>query len=261
MWCRDNTGAKLLLKGLEFRSASSVAKQGFVAGLQQVVGLHHDRLVRVLGASVVNHDATLVIAAEFAEKGSLGSILMDTKLLLTREDQLRLCRETAAGLAYVHAQKQIFGVLSSRKVLLDAAMGIKLNTLALMKPIYSDVRSPPKSFGSFAVATTAPELLAYDPTPTTASDIYSLGIVLGEVFTRRPPFEALYRERGYVAGDVELVRLLQKGHRLPFPFDEKALLAGSSADFVSLVKSCLQTDPSKRPDAATVQRRLGLLQL
>ncbi|EQC30341.1 TKL protein kinase [Saprolegnia diclina VS20] len=258
LWCRDASGAKLALKSLDLTTANSAVQTAFVAGFQRISSLQHNHLGRVLGVSVVNYDAALVLATPYCEKGALSSVLHDVKVELDTAASLVICRHVTLGLQYLHAQGCVYGRVSTSKVLLDEHLSASLNIFALLAPIHARSYAPETSFGAFALAATAPELLMYQSGHSPASDVYALGMLLGEVFMRVRPYAAQQQTLGLVGADLELLRQVKKGRRPPFPFDEKALTAATSAAFVALIKACLHLNPSKRPTIDDVVARLRL---
>ena len=90
----------------------------------------------------------------------------------------------------------------------------------------------------------APEVLSGAVKNTTESDIYSFGIVLYEVFSRKEPYEGEPYE-----SVVEQICDLQINKRPPIPY-------GMPHDFESIMKECLEASPEKRPTAEELDGRL-----
>ena len=79
---------------------------------------------------------------------------------------------------------------------------------------------------------------------TTASDWYSVGVVLYETLTGRRPFEG------------SLIEVLQK-KQVGAPLSPRSLVSDLPDDLNRLTERLLLHDPSRRPDAASVLRLLG----
>ena len=86
----------------------------------------------------------------------------------------------------------------------------------------------------------APELLRGDNTNTSASDIYSFGIILYEVYSRREPYEGEELQNA--------LRLVADKNVQKRP----ELSSDWPPEMVNLIKSCLVGDPDERPNAQDV---------
>src|SRR5437763_3920007 len=80
----------------------------------------------------------------------------------------------------------------------------------------------------------APEVLFEEEKNTKESDVYSIGMLMWEIFTGRPPFD----DRAH-------------DHHLIFDISEKGLqppiLPEMSDDYAQMMQKCWDMDPSKRP--------------
>ena len=94
----------------------------------------------------------------------------------------------------------------------------------------------------------APELLRGESTNTTASDVYSIGIVLCEVYSRKEPYEDEEHQ-----GDLRtiLTRICDKEINLRPPVPKSC-----PSTIGVLIRECLDSDPSARPTSEELDLRL-----
>ena len=86
----------------------------------------------------------------------------------------------------------------------------------------------------------APELLRGDSTNTAASDVYSFGIILYEVYSRREPYEG-----EDLPNALQLVADKSAQKRPEMPSERPP-------EMVNLIKSCLVDDSNERPNTQDV---------
>lgn len=91
----------------------------------------------------------------------------------------------------------------------------------------------------------APELLRGESFNTTATDVYSFGIILYEVYARRDPYE----DEGGVSEVLRLVadKSIQKRPQAPLNMPDKVK---------SLMVDCVEDDSTKRPTFEEMDTRL-----
>jgi len=81
------------------------------------------------------------------------------------------------------------------------------------------------------------------------SDIYSLGVIMCEVSSGRPPFES-------TASNFHLLlRIIMNGER------ESTIIPGTPLQYVQLYRHCWDGDPISRPTIQEVLHRLNQMQL
>ncbi|KAI0216515.1 hypothetical protein L0F63_006189 [Massospora cicadina] len=159
-----------------------------------------------------------------------------TKAALQREVQVRLSLELVELVVSLHSRGSAFGGLHPRALFVNPAGGLELGSVeSLAHRLFGDF---PDEYIGYA----APEILLnrFAPSaPTLASDIFSLGIVLGSLWCTAHPYS--YRiKRDFIlkGGKPEWF------NRLP-------------PDLAPIVTPCLEFKPSARPLAAEL---LNLLQ-
>lgn len=123
--------------------------------------------------------------------------------------------------------------LKPENIFLDGDKSVKLGDFGLSKIMQSH------DFASTYVGTPfymSPEICAAERY-TLKSDIWALGCIIHELCTLDPPFNAQTH--------LQLVNKIRKGDVAPLPKDY-------SRELNALVKSCLSTNPTSRPDTETL---------
>ncbi|HVS35007.1 MAG TPA: serine/threonine protein kinase [Gemmataceae bacterium] len=191
----------------------------------------------------------------YAPGGSLATRLHDGKRFHPAE-AVKVLREAAEALAYVHAKGVRHCDLKPGNILLDAR-GRALVADFGQAHLISDA-SP--ALGTFFYM--APEQADLNPSiPDTRWDVYGLGAVIYTLLTGNPPFEtdAIRKELGQF-GDLarRLKRYRDWVRQAPRPTAHRRA-PGMDASFAAVIDRCLEVDPEKRfRDAGAVLDALKL---
>ena len=186
----------------------------------------HPNVCRVYDIDEV--DGHTFLSMEYVDGEELGSLLRRIGRFSV-ERSLEISRQICAGLAAAHERGVIHRDLKPANVMLDDAGKARITDFGLAGMTGETIRAGTPAY-------MAPEQLAGGQV-TAQSDIYSLGLVLYELFTGQRAIEAkniaeLVRKReAGVAAPSELVRDLD-------PAIDRAILR------------CLERDPPDRPSSA-----------
>src|SRR4051794_35853087 len=147
-----------------------------------------------------------MLVLQYAKDGNLSSYLKQNFADITWQKRLEILYALAKGLNSIHEKNLIHGNLYGGNVLVD-------NSLILISDPGVTRYLPSKNNGAYGVLPfLAPELLKNKPY-TTASDIYSFGMIMWELITGKAPFA----DRAY---DEELAAEICKlGLRPEIPTD------------------------------------------
>ena len=146
--------------------------------------------------------------------------------------RLRITLDVAQGLQYLHDRGYVHGDIRSASVLLDDEYRAKLTSLHLCAKA-----DPLNILAHCQPAWAAPEVLKREPA-TAASDVYSYGVLLFELFMRgcREPWDGL--------SEAEIIdTVVELGQKMMILPTDIAHLFG----FSTLIESCFQADPTLRP--------------
>ncbi len=233
--CRDlgGTALKYVAKILNLKSMDpgSVGFSG--RDLSLLLRLRHSGLVRILDFGVVEDSGALFLIEELIEGRDLysGTEAMDAQSVLS------ILAEISNALQYLHACGMVHGDLKPSNVILtdcgDGNSKLKLLDFGLTRLARRDMQ--PNGHGRLAYA--APEILLGGE-PTAASDLYSLGILLYQLLSRRLPFD-----------DEDLGFLIQK--HLQGNVDLRPIAGLKDAGcLTALIGRMLDKDPGMRPATA-----------
>ncbi|MDX1548650.1 MAG: serine/threonine-protein kinase, partial [Rhodothermales bacterium] len=223
--------------------ASEEDYERFVREAQAMAQLEHPHIVSIYDADVESGFPYLVM--EFVEGRDVDRIVTEDGPCAVAE-AVRLGREIASALAHMHAHGIVHRDVKTSNILRREADGHYFLTdfgLALQSDLS---RITTAVMGSRAYM--SPEQIDGQAVP--ASDQYSLGVVLFEVLTGRPPF-VLEGEHG-----AALVQFVQQVHHAPPPSMTRFRL--DVPEWLDdVVARCLRKDPADRfPDMQALEQAL-----
>ena len=156
---------------------------------------------------------------------------------------LFLARQVASGLAAAHAVGILHRDIKPANLILEPGGNAKLMDFGVALPI----RAAGAASGRAGIAGTpyylAPEVLEGDE-PSVAADLYSVGVVLYEVFGGARPFPLEQR----------LEALVEIKRRPPAAPPARGAAAPMPPELERLVLRCLDPDPARRPQSAEALR-------
>jgi predicted ATPase len=196
------------------------------------------------------HEGRPFIVMEFIEGVTLHALL---ERRVEVEEAARLMRQAAQALAAAHAAGVVHRDVKPENIMvrddgyvkvLDFGLARRLPTLAQPGPKEGSSTEPGAILGT--VAYMSPEQVRGAPTES-ASDVFSLGIVLYQLITGQHPFDA----------DSPLGMLHAIATRRPLP--AARLNPAAPASLAGLLGAMLHKDARLRPQAAEVERSLAAL--
>ncbi|GAA4325137.1 hypothetical protein GCM10023086_52040 [Streptomyces venetus] len=222
---------KLLLP----QDTDATAASRFRLEAQTAGRLNHPNLVGVLDFG--EHDNRLFLVMELVDGDSLSGVLAVSGAL-TAERVATLAAQAAAGLAAAHEQGIVHRDVKPANLLLDVHGTLKIGDFGIAR-FLDDPGAALTATGQI-VGTglyLAPERALGKPA-SPASDMYSLGCVLYQLLSGRPPFQA----------DTAVALLHQHLDNTPVPPRELGV-TGLPPAFESYLLALLAKRPEDRPTA------------
>jgi tRNA A-37 threonylcarbamoyl transferase component Bud32 len=204
------------------------------ASLQRT--LKHENIVQLL--AVCTQPLSLVM--EFVPRGNLFALLGDNSVSLDWLQRLRIGLGAAKGMAYLHAQNPIIihRDLKSLNLLLTEDLDCKVTDFGLSRFKAENDDKMTGQCGTYHWM--APEVINSERY-TEKADVYSIAIILWEVYTRAIPYDGMK--------PVQAAMHVIQGGRLVLP-------EGTPNWFNHLVCTCWDASPDNRPSMDYVKQIL-----
>ncbi|GET02564.1 kinase-like domain-containing protein [Rhizophagus clarus] len=204
--------------------------------------LHHKvdidhRIIRFYGITQDPETENYIMVLEYADNGSLRRYLDTDYNKLNWESKIICLYDIITGLKFVHEKNLIHRDLHHGNIL-KSKNKTAITDMGLCKPA-DDIAQKNNRYGILPYI--APEILL-EQAYTKASDIYSFGIIMYEIISGLPPFHD-------VSHDEILAIKICKGLRPRFNIKVPHLI-------IRLIKSCLDANPLKRPEAEEIREIL-----
>jgi len=259
----EDSGALMAVKQFEVPTADcSVEQQKWIKSLKLEIGMlaafDHPNIVRYIG--VQQRDHLLYILMEYMPGGSIEALLRRFGPFKERMTRHYL-RQILSGLGYLHAAGVVHRDIKGANILLSSDGAVKLADFGASKriecvmtnsgtqvqnslklPAFSRTNSLKDGALKSLKGTPywmAPEVLSGDPDGT-KGDIWSVGCVVCEMMTGRPPFA----EKNFTNAIALMMHIASDGTVPETP-------EGLSDDGLAFLAQCFKRDASTmyRPDA------------
>ncbi|KAF9112990.1 Nuclear receptor sub 2 group C member 2 [Mortierella sp. AM989] len=211
---------------------------------------HCSQILHLHGFTVEPSTFVPYLVLQHSEHGSLHSYLTNFHPHLTWSDRYNLAMDIALGLRYLHLKGCRHRHLHSASILIDA------NGSAVLSDIGNSKESEVISSREHTTRMTylAPERLSKNSTRYSAEcDIYSLGMVLWEISSGRPPFEEILTPQNIQNGALtSLAQNIVAGRR-------ERPVQGTDPIYEDMYTRCWHPNPQERPSIDWIIQTLGVL--
>jgi serine/threonine protein kinase len=190
--------------------------------------LRHPNVVSLMGVVVT---PKLCIITEYCCNGDVAEMLLNDAFIVEQDHIRKIALDACIGMTYLHAAPIIHRDLKCRNLLIDKDWNIKVADFGLARGITEERPGTMTACGTPTHA--APEVIRHSYY-TKKADIYSFGICLWEMCTRKEPYSN-------VPGFRVILAVATKRMRPKIP-------SGVDQYFTELIRRCWSEDPENRPD-------------
>ena len=222
---------KMILSG-QFASDSDVRR--FYQEAESAANLDHSGIVPIY--DIGEHDGRHFFSMKFIEGGSLADALPE--LRKKPKKMVKLIADVARAVHHAHQRGILHRDLKPANILLDDAGNPLVSDLGLAKQIQSDSNITNTGAVVGTPAYMPPEQAAAKKEITTAADIYSIGAVLYEALTERPPHKA--------DSPMQTLMLVMDGDVTPPREIDRSI----HRNLELICMKCLESDPNMRYSSA-----------
>ncbi|KFV10499.1 Heat-stable enterotoxin receptor [Tauraco erythrolophus] len=234
----------VILKDLKNNDGNFSEKQKIE--LNKLLQIDYYNLTKFYGT--VKIDTMIFGVIEYCERGSLRDVLNDKisypdGTFMDWEFKISVMYDIAKGMSYLHSSKtEVHGRLKSTNCVVDNRMVVKITDFGC-----NSILPPRKDLW------TAPEHLRHADV-SQKGDVYSYGIIAQEIILRRETFYT-----GRCRDSKEKLYRVESGKGVkPFRPDLSLETVGErEMEVYTLVKSCWEEDPEKRPDFKKIENTLA----
>ncbi|RIB29869.1 kinase-like domain-containing protein [Gigaspora rosea] len=202
----------------------------------------HPNIIGFYG--ITSDDINYYMVLEFATDRNLRKYLEKNFMNLQWTDKLRIAKEIVMGLMFLHNNNIVHQDLHSKNILISQGQ-IKITDLGLSKRTNEILISS---------SSTVHEMPAYIEPQCSVnktykcdkkSDIYSLGVILWEISSGKPPFQ-------FFEPTANLHLHIYQGNR-------EEPIEGTPPKYVDLYKNCWDNNPDVRPETKLILVTLNQL--
>jgi tetratricopeptide (TPR) repeat protein len=219
---------KMILAG-DYAPPEAVKR--FLAEAESVARLHHPNIIQIFALG--EHAGRAYFEMEYVAGGSLADRIGGAQW--PPQDAARLVETLARAIGEAHRLAVIHRDLKPANILLSSEGTPKIADFGLAKCLDSEMGVTRTECIVGSPSYMAPEQTGQRSSPIgPAADVYSLGAILYELLTGRPPFQATS-----VLETLALVKSVE-------PIAPTRLRRGLPRDLVTICLKCLEKEPTRR---------------
>ncbi|XP_076239316.1 tyrosine-protein kinase Fer isoform X3 [Calliopsis andreniformis] len=188
----------------------------------------HPNIVKLIGICVQKQP--IMIVMELVPGGSLLTYLRKNASSITQQEQLRMCKDAAAGMRYLESKYCIHRDLAARNCLVGYESIVKISDFGMSREEEEYIVSD--GMKQIPIKWTAPEALNFGKY-TSLCDVWSYGVLTWEIFSKGGnPYSGMSNSQAREKIDA--------GYRMPAP-------ENTPEEIYRLMLRCWEYEPEKRP--------------
>ncbi|RMC19145.1 hypothetical protein DUI87_03749 [Hirundo rustica rustica] len=232
---------KILVAVKTLKDASDNARKDFHREAELLTNLQHEHIVKFYGVCVEGDP--LIMVFEYMKHGDLNKFLRahgpDAGLMaegnrpaeLTQSQMLHIAQQIASGMVYLASQHFVHRDLATRNCLVGENLLVKIGDFGMSRDVYSTDYYRVGGHTMLPIRWMPPESIMYRKF-TTESDVWSLGVVLWEIFTYG-------KQPWYQLSNNEVIECITQGRVLQRP-------RTCPKEVYDLMLGCWQREPHMR---------------
>ncbi|XP_019722723.1 BDNF/NT-3 growth factors receptor isoform X2 [Hippocampus comes] len=234
---------KILVAVKTLKEASENARKDFHREAELLTNLQHEHIVTFYGVCVESEP--LIMVFEYMKHGDLNKFLRahgpDAVLMaegqttrpveLTQSQMLHIAQQIASGMVYLASQHFVHRDLATRNCLVGENLLVKIGDFGMSRDVYSTDYYRVGGHTMLPIRWMPPESIMYRKF-TTESDVWSLGVVLWEIFTYG-------KQPWYQLSNNEVIECITQGRVLQRP-------RTCPKEVYNLMLGCWQREPHMR---------------
>nr|WQM87025.1 serine/threonine protein kinase [Marseillevirus cajuinensis] len=233
-------GQNVAIKILKSQTTNKKAIQDFRSEAETMSNLRHPNVILFMAACT--KPPNMCIVMEYMGLGSLYEVLHNELIpSIPQALCVQIATQAAKGMHFLHSSGIVHRDLKSLNLLVDEKWVVKVSDFGMAAFLKNG------EAGVGTVLWTAPEILNEEPNcDLQKADVYSFGIILWEMLTRRNPYEGMNSAAVAVA-------VIRDKERPEIPEN----VGDFSEGYLDLMASCWSQEPDSRPTFLEILSRVS----